>query len=110
MKPEQLYQTLKEVAEKLGITVSERSFQHTGMTIRSGLCRVRGKLMFVMDKHLPVHKKNQEIAACLCRMPIEEIYLVPAVREFLNKPIIRKGASYGSQSSYQTESDAESGN
>ncbi|HAO20942.1 MAG: hypothetical protein BWK80_44600 [Desulfobacteraceae bacterium IS3] len=87
MKPDQLYQALKETAEKLGIAVSERSFQQAGMNIRSGLCKIRGKLIFIMDKHIPLHKKNQEIAACLCQMPIEEVYLVPAVREFLNNPL-----------------------
>lgn len=86
MKPDQLYQALKELAEKLGIAVSERSFQHTGMNIRSGLCKVRGKYVFIMDKHIPLHKKNQELAACLCREPLEDLYLVPAVREFLNNP------------------------
>ncbi len=87
MKPEQLYQTLKEFAEKSGITVSERSFQQAGMNIRSGLCRIRGKSVFIMDKHLPLHKKNQEIAVCLCQIPLEDVYLLPAVREFLNKSL-----------------------
>lgn len=87
MKPDQLYQALKELAEKLGIPVTERSFQHAGMTIRSGLCKVRGKYVFIMDKHIPLHKKNQELAACLSQLPLEDIYLVPAVREFLNNPL-----------------------
>lgn len=86
MKPEQLYQELKELAEKLGITVSERSFQQAGMSIKSGLCRIKGTYWFIMDKHLPLNKKNQELALYLCRMPLDDIFIVPAVRDFLDKP------------------------
>ena len=86
MKPEQLYQELKELAEKLGITVSERSFRHTGMNIRSGLCKIRDQYCFIMDKHLPQDEKNHEIASCLRKMPLDDMFIVPIVREFLDKP------------------------
>lgn len=57
MKPEQLYQNLKELAEKLGITVSEQNLRSAGIKVKSGLCKIKGKHLFVMDKKLPVHKK-----------------------------------------------------
>jgi hypothetical protein len=38
-----------------------------------------------MDKHKPLRKKTKLLAQCLGRMAHEDIYVVPAVRELLNK-------------------------
>ncbi len=83
MKPEEIYQQLKELAEKLDIAVSEQNFRNTGIKVKSGLCKVKGKTMFIMDKHESVYKKNKLLASCLSRMPHENIYVVPAIREML---------------------------
>ena len=85
MKPQQLYQDLKEVAEKLGITVSEHNFRTSGIKVKSGLCRIKGKNLFIIDKHKSIHEKNEILAFCLNKMKHEDIYIVPAVREFINR-------------------------
>ena len=36
-----------------------------------------------MDKQRPVAKKIELLADCLKQMPHEDVYIVPAVREFL---------------------------
>ena len=76
-----MYQQLKDLAEKLHIAVSEHSFRNAGVPIRSGLCKVKGKDVFIMDKNLPVRKKIRILAGCLSRMPHEDLFLLPAVRE-----------------------------
>lgn len=83
MKPEELYQHLKDLAEKLGISVREQNLRHAGLRVRSGFCMVKGRPMYIMSKHLNIHRKNEKLADCLNRFPHEGIYLVPAVREFL---------------------------
>ena len=85
MKPEQLYQNLKELAEKLGITVSEQNLRTAGIKVESGLCRVKGECIFIMDKHKSMNEKTEILAECLSKMDTEDIYVVPAVRKFLNK-------------------------
>jgi len=85
MKPEQIYQELKDLAEKLAVTVFEQNLRTTGLKVKSGLCTVKGKDRFIMDKHLSIHKKIKILAAQLARMPHEDIYLIPAVREMLTK-------------------------
>lgn len=85
MKPEQIYQELKELAEKLGIPVSEQNFRATGVKAKSGLCKVKGKRLFIMDKHKSVSKKIRILAAQLAKMPHEDVFIVPAVRELLEK-------------------------
>ena len=85
MKPEQLYQELKDLAEKMGIDVREQNLRKTGIHVNSGLCKVKEKDVFIMDKHESLHGKNKLLAACLCEFPHEEIYILPVVREFLVK-------------------------
>ncbi len=85
MKPEQIYQELKELAEKLNITVIEQSFKQAGIKVKSGFCIVMGQQRFIMDKNKTIHEKNEFLAACLAKMPHEDIYVVPAVRKLLIK-------------------------
>lgn len=83
MKPEQTYQDLKELAEKLGVVVSEQNFRSTGIKAKSGLCKVKGKNILIIDKKLPIQDKNEVIASCLSKLSHEDIFMVPALREFL---------------------------
>ncbi len=86
MKPEQLYQELKDLSEKLGIAVIEQNLRETpGIKVKSGLCKVKGQLRFIMDKHKHVRDKAAILASCLGRMSLEDIYIVPAVREILDQ-------------------------
>lgn len=83
MKPEQMYHHLKEIAEKLDITVREQNLKKSSLRIRSGFCTVKEKKMFIMDKNISIANKNTILAAFLGEIPHEDIYIVPAVREFI---------------------------
>ena len=87
MKPDQLYQELKELAEKLNITVSEQNLRKTGIIVKSGLCKVKAKYVFVMDKNKSVRDKIEVLASCLSKIPNDDIYVVPILREILNEYI-----------------------
>ena len=85
MKPEQIYQDLKDLSEKLGISVTEENFRRTAVKAKSGLCRVKGRDIFIMEKQKPIQDKIELLAACLSKMPHEDIFVVPAVRELLHR-------------------------
>lgn len=85
MKPDHLYQELIDLAERMQITVSEQNLKASGIKVQSGLCRVKGQSMFIMDKHKSVHKKIRILAEQLATMPHEDMYIIPAVRELLDK-------------------------
>jgi hypothetical protein len=85
MKPEQLYQELKIVAERLGAAVEEHNFRDAGVRVASGLCVVHGKRLFIMDKHKSVQKKIRILSAALSEMQLDEVYIIPAVRELIAK-------------------------
>ena len=85
MKPEQIYQELIDLAEKLEITVLEQNLRKTGVKAKSGLCKVKGKYLFIMDKHKSIYKKIKILSSHLAHMPHEDVYIVPAVRELLDR-------------------------
>ena len=85
MKPEKIYQELKELAEKLEVRVSEQNFRATGVKAKSGLCKLRGNNLFIIDKNKSVSKKIRILASQLAGMPHESVFIVPAVRELLEK-------------------------
>ena len=88
MENDKLYQELKDLAEKLDITVKEENFRKAGVHVNSGLCRVKGEQLFIMDKHKKIKEKIEILADCLGQLPHEDIYIVPAVRELLTRPMI----------------------
>jgi len=85
MIPEQLFQDLKEIAEKLGISILEHNFRNTGISVKSGFCKVKGKKLIILDKSRSLTDKNEVILSCLSKMPHEDIYIVPYLRELLSK-------------------------
>jgi hypothetical protein len=85
MKPEQIYQELRDLAEKFEITVSEQNLRTPGINVKSGLCKVKGKNLFVMDKHKSIQRKIDILASQLTEFPHEDFYIIPAIREILEK-------------------------
>ena len=83
MSPEQLYNHLKDLSEKLGIPIQEQSFKQVNLPVKSGYCRVKGEDMFIMDKNLHIRKKNSILANFLSTLPHENVFVPPAVREVL---------------------------
>jgi len=85
MKAGQLLNELKLLAEKLGIEVSEQNFRKTGISVKSGFCKVKGNDHFLIDKHLKPSKKVEVLAEYLAQLPLESVFMVPALREFLEQ-------------------------
>jgi hypothetical protein len=83
MKPEKIYQELKDLADQLGVVVEEHNFRNTGIRVKSGSCIVHGKHLVVIDKHKPLGKKIGVLASALAKLPHDTVYLVPAVREMI---------------------------
>jgi hypothetical protein len=85
MKADHLYQALKELAEKMGVDVAEQNFRVTGVPVKSGYCKVKGRELFLIDKHKTLHRKIDILSAFLGGMATEDVYLVPAIRDHLAK-------------------------
>jgi len=85
MKKSELYRQLVQLAEKLGITVSEQNFRATNVNAKSGFCHIKGDPVFIMDKHLTVSDKVEVLSAWLVARSLDDIYIVPAVRNYLDR-------------------------
>jgi len=85
MKPEQIYQELKDLAEKLDVQVSEQNFRTAGIAVKSGVCKVKGQRMLIIDKHKSIRKKIKIVASHLAQIPHENVFIVPAIRDLLEK-------------------------
>lgn len=85
MKRKQIYQQLVEVAGKAGIRVLEQNLRASGVNAQSGLCRIKGESVFIMDKHLGVNEKIDILADCLRQLPLDEIYIMPVIRNLLDR-------------------------
>ncbi|MDJ0803846.1 MAG: hypothetical protein QNI97_13310 [Desulfobacterales bacterium] len=85
MNADRLYQELKDLSERLGIEVSEQNFRATGIKARSGYCVIRGTPMFLIDKNKRLQRRIAILSEFLgCRIT-EDVFMVPAVREHLDK-------------------------
>ncbi len=85
MKPEHLYQGLKDLAARIGIEVSEQRLSAQGFKAKSGLCIVKGRRVMFLDKQLSIHTRNSILADILNDLPHESVHTAPAVRDFLMK-------------------------
>jgi hypothetical protein len=83
MKPEQIYQELKVIADRLGIVVSEQKLSTESLKVKSGICKIKGQFVIILDKQLSIYKKSTILAICLNDMPLDAIFVIPAVREYL---------------------------
>ncbi len=83
MKQIEIYKNLQEIAEKFNIVIMEKNFRVTGLPVKSGLCKIEGEKHILLDKHKKIREKNEIIARCLIQYPVSEIYIIPAVREYL---------------------------
>jgi len=85
MKSDQLFENLMELAEKFGVTVSEQNLSKSGFRVKSGMCKVKGEDQIIIDKFLSLSKKNSMLARFLSEKIGDDTYILPAVRNFLEK-------------------------
>jgi hypothetical protein len=85
MKSDKLFQELLNITEKLNVTVKEQNLRKSGINIKSGLCKIKGKDFFILDKHLAINKKIELLADFINKQDLDDIYIVPMVRDYLDK-------------------------
>lgn len=85
MQPEKIYQHLEQLAEKLGISIRYDDLFDQEVPARSGLCTVKGRNLYIMDRSKSTSEKIRLLSQCLCRMDLEGIYVLPAIRELLGE-------------------------
>ena len=87
MTNEQLLKELETLAEKSGVVVRYEKGDFDG-----GYCILRAERMIVVNKRLTPPKRASVVAQALAEIGIEEVYLKPAVREFIEEELSKAAA------------------
>jgi hypothetical protein len=91
MRGTRLLMELEAVAAKLAIQVVHEKLPGT----RSGLCRLRDQHLLFVDKRLRTEEQIEVFLTALSRFPLENLQLLPRVRELLEQYRERERSSGG---------------
>lgn len=78
MRQEKLLSELSALAEQLNLEVREEKGDFTG-----GLCRIDHDKTIFLNKNHNLAQKIKILTESLCRFPLDNIYILPALREYL---------------------------
>jgi hypothetical protein len=81
MRGTRLLMELESAAAKLGIQVVHEKLPGS----RSGLCRLRDQRLLFVDKRLRTEEQIEVFLTALSRFPLEDLQLLPRVRELLER-------------------------
>jgi len=84
MTPEQLLKELELLASSSGITVRFEKGEFEG-----GFCVLRSERLILVNKKLNSARKASILAQGVAEIGIDELYLKPAVREFIEDELAR---------------------
>ncbi len=78
-----LLQHLENLAALLEIGVRYESLADEEISIHSGGCKLSGRNLIIIDRHLPPAERARVLGRELSRYDLEAFYLLPRVREFI---------------------------
>ncbi len=84
MTPEELLDELEIVAQDLGVSIRYEKGNFDG-----GYCILRDERIIVVNKKLNENRKAGVIAQAFGELGIENIYIKPAVRLFIEDELVR---------------------
>lgn len=83
--PENVYEQLENLAEQLGISMRYEDLGDLETPATSGLCKIKGRHFFIMDKSKNLSERIRLLTQCLCRMDFEGVYVLPGIRRLLEE-------------------------
>jgi len=88
MTQDQLLKELEELSEKSNIALRYEKGDFEG-----GFCVLKDERIIVINKRLAAQKRTAVLAQALAEVGIEEVYLKPAVREFIEDELAKAARS-----------------
>ena len=74
---------LEELADSLGLKVRYEKIKKEASFYPGGLCRVKGEDTFIINKQASADDKIQALAKGIVSFDLSQVYIKPALREFL---------------------------
>jgi len=84
MKHEDLIQELHDVARQLGVTVRYEKGDFEG-----GYCILKDEKLLLVNKRLLPNRKASVLALAIRELGLENLFLKPAVRQFIEDEVAR---------------------
>jgi hypothetical protein len=78
-----LLRHLEDLAARLELEIRYEDLRDDEVPIHSGGCRLSGRTLVLIDVHLPPLERSRILARELCRYDLEDLYLLPRIREFI---------------------------
>jgi hypothetical protein len=83
LPPTSLLQHLEGIAGQLEIVVRYESLSDEEISVRSGGCKLLGRNLVIIDSRCPPGARARILARELAKYPLEDLYILPSVREFI---------------------------
>jgi len=80
MNSGEIVDCLAELSEKLGITV-----RWEGLIGDGGICELRGKRYLFVDRSCDLATQIDVMTGALCEEPIDDVFILPEVRDLLER-------------------------
>ena len=87
MTHEELLIQLEDLAARLNIQVQYESLKSEDPSTFGGFCRVRDQPMIIIHSKATISRKVDIFTEALRRVDIDDLYMRPALREYLKKEI-----------------------
>jgi len=85
MEYSKVLEYLEDLAFRLGIEIVYEKLGEADFSIEGGLCKVKGVHKIFIDPSAPIEVQIEILARSLSSFQIEKVYLLPFIREILEK-------------------------
>ena len=80
-----ILEQLEELAQSLGMEIRNEPLKREGSFSPGGLCRVKGEYILIFNTKATREDRIEALAKAVKRFDLDEVYLRPGLREFLDK-------------------------
>ena len=85
-----ILEQLEELARSLGVEIRNETLKKEGSFSPGGLCRFKGDYILIFNTRATREDRIEGLAKAVKRFDLDELYLRPGLREFLDNYPIKK--------------------
>ena len=87
MDQKTLTDLLEELIERLNLRIRYETIKQDEDSVKviGGLCRLRGEYVLIVDSNTTVEDRTETLGRALKHFDLDQIYIRPVLREFLDK-------------------------
>ena len=83
MEENRLLEDLEEIAERLSIDVQYDDLMAGDITVKGGLCKLRGRHVIIMDRRTPPPERIEVLVRALRQFDLTSLFMKPYIRSII---------------------------